>query len=219
MCSRHAGLAALVALLAAASPARADQHFVFPEVGLGLGHLAFRDSSRLVTQTSLHLGSLYDQTEAVAAGWLFHLAYLDSVGEVALAFPYRRVTLTPMACVSLGYRAYSPFVHLAVGPQLALSSRQGAWETDWGGGVAVELALGIKDAVELYAQASVAFARQGPSLVATGGLRLNALLFLWLVGVVGGHGSDWALPPREHESHHASPVETPVHQASPVGSR
>jgi len=209
----------LLALLLGPAAARAEQYVVFPEVGVGVGRTFFKDSSRPVAHLGLHAGGLFDRSELWGVGWLVQLGYLDT-NSGRVPYPWSRVLLSPMACASLGYEPYSPFVRVAAGPQLTVSWRRSTRQTDVGGGVAGELALGFKDAVELFAQAGVAGDRHGPSFSLTGGVRLNVLVAVYLVSLFGGHGGDFALPPRQSAKgsrgpHPAEPVR-PVHPAEPV---
>jgi hypothetical protein len=211
-----AALIALGATLARPAPARADQYFVFPEIGFGVGRLVLDDSSRAVAHTSLHLGAEWDQSGVVALGWLIHLAYFDT-NEGGAPYPWKRVSLAPMFTASLGYGEYKPFLRFGLGPQVALSWRARSWNADVGGGAAAEVSVGFKDLVEGYLHLDVAGDRHGASFIASGGVRVNIIFFAWIASIVGGfpaaslphHGSSGAAP----AEHGARPV--PEHPAQP----
>lgn len=196
-------LPAFLMALAAPRPAAAEQHLVFPEVGLAVGRAALPESPRAIALASLQLGSEWDQGRDWAAGWLFNLSYVDS-NEHGIPFPWRRVQLAPMASVGLGVGTYHPFGRVALGPQLTMAWRETSRAMDFGGGLGAELSAGFKDLVEVFVHADVGLDAKGLSVLGAGGVRVNFYVLLWFAQLFSGHS-------------HSSPPD--VHRAAPAPPR
>ena len=216
--------AALVGLLLAPAGARADHYFLFPQVGVGYGRVAEAGFSKpgfsdWVGKLDLMLGQEYDLGGPRGAlGWMVDLAYTSNFTDssrVDAAPSFSRFEFAPMLTLSSGYNWFTWFARVGVGPHFALTKIGDDQKA--GGGAQIDLAVGSKDIIELYTEALGTVDGRGASLMVTGGVRLNVIIFVALVELFSGSSRsghhDFA---HDSHSHEHGPPESGPHEAKPI---
>ncbi|MBI5543048.1 MAG: hypothetical protein HY901_04120 [Deltaproteobacteria bacterium] len=207
--SRRILLAVFGALALWASPGvvRADHYFVFPQVGIGYGRLLEDDFTAWVGKLDLTLGQEYDLGGPRAAvGWMLDFGLAGNVIDEEDRSPppqYWRFEFAPMLTLSSGYNWWTLFARVGIGPHFSYAKRGDV--AALGGGMQVDLAVGSKNAIELFTQAFATVDGRGPNVSVLGGIRLNAIAFVALMDLMSGR-SPRVSTPRVPKVHRAVPV-------------
>lgn len=189
--------------------ASADHYFVFPQVGIGYGRLLEKDASTDLGKLDVMIGQEYDTGGPRAAfGWMLDIGYASNFTDSADPNSpprYQRAEIAPMLTLSSGYNWWTLFARIGVGPHFVWAER--GRSDSFGGGAQIDMAIGVKNAIELFTQAFASHDGREPNLSVVGGLRINAIAFVALLDLLQGRSPRMPGPqPVHHDVHHAVPV-------------
>lgn len=138
--------------------------------GFGLGGGVFVLDGEIAPALQIDFGVGIESDLNPAPGMMFRLDFL--AGQTGDELDIVRLDLAPMVTTSFGHDG---FARVGAGPLFSFTgvSREGSF----GVGAQGELALGVKDIVELYGDGRVSFDPELPSVGVTAGLRINS--FVW----------------------------------------